>query len=132
MQQMTSLLIYLKENKVVHSDLNLKNFMLAKANDLSHIKVIDFGFSKNLTNTESIVGASGTPNYIAPENLIDMTSIRGDVWSLGIVMYSLLSGSYSIRLLKNIHKEEVNFNHTCFVHISPEAKDLMTKMLDKN
>ena len=73
--------------------------MLTKGNDLSHIQVIDFGFSKDLTNPEKIVGVSGTPHYIAPENIIDMAAIRGDVWSLGIVMYTLLSGPHSIRLL---------------------------------
>ena len=73
--------------------------MLSKANDLSHIQVIDFGISKDLTNPNTVVSVSGTPYYIAPENIIEMAAIRGDVWSLGIVMYTLLSGPNSIKLL---------------------------------
>ena len=106
--------------------------MISKANDLSYIQIIDFGISKDLKNLNTVVSVSGTPYYIAPENIIDIAAIRGDVWSLGIVMFTLLSGPNSVKLLSNILKEDVSFNHTCFVHVSAEAKDLMTKMLDKN
>lgn len=106
--------------------------MLSKANDLSNVQVIDFGLSKDLLNPNTTNSASGTPYYIAPENIKSLEIIRGDVWSLGIVMYILLSGSHSAKLLENIIKDEVSFNHPCFIHVSDEAKDLMTKMLDKN
>jgi serine/threonine protein kinase len=79
--------------------LNLSNFMLSRANDLSQIQVIDFGISKDLTNPNTVVSVSGTPYYISPENIIDIAAIRGDVWSLGIVMFTLLSGPNSVKLL---------------------------------
>jgi calcium-dependent protein kinase len=57
--------------------------------------VIDFGLSKDLSNPQTITNVSGTPFYVAPENLLEPQAVRGDVWSLGIVMYILLSGKAS-------------------------------------
>jgi serine/threonine protein kinase len=68
---MVGVLIYLKEKMIIHRDLNLSNFMLTKQNDLSDIQVIDFGLSKDLSNNQTIKNVSGTPYYIAPENLLD-------------------------------------------------------------
>jgi calcium-dependent protein kinase len=50
-------------------DIKPENFLLYKEDDPSHIKLIDFGLAKKLTNRELMNTPNGTPYYIAPEVL---------------------------------------------------------------
>jgi serine/threonine-protein kinase len=91
---------------IIHRDLKPANLFLAKRRDGTEIvKVLDFGISKNLalsgttpalTVTSSILGS---PMYMAPEQLRNAKTVdaRADVWSLGVVLYELLSGRLPFR-----------------------------------
>ena len=87
---------------IIHRDIKPPNvFRIGGANDPDFVKVLDFGIAKFLADTggdgESLHTASdilmGTPEYIAPE-LLDGSrpDARADVYSLGIMMYKLLTG----------------------------------------
>ena len=69
MNQMVSVLTYLEDNQISHRDIKLQNFLLKEKNDLSNIKLIDFGLSKDLTYDNLVKNISGTPFYVAPEIL---------------------------------------------------------------
>lgn len=76
---------------VTHHDIKCENIMLT--NDLK-IKYIDFGLSCELNNMKDCPMIAGTPHYVPPEiwlkNVNDLESLkRADVWSLGVVIYSL-------------------------------------------
>lgn len=85
--------------RIIHRDVKPANLFLAETADGSHqIKVVDFGISKQLdakdvelTSTQSTVG---TPRYMAPEQMRSskFADVRGDIWSLGIVLYELTTG----------------------------------------
>ena len=85
-----------------------------------------------------IQNASGTPFYVAPEILMLKGSIKSDIWSLGVIMYIMLSGKVpftgqsSEQILKNVMSQEVDFSHPSFIHVSQEAKELILRMLDRN
>jgi len=83
---------------VVHRDIKPSNFFITKrADGTMLLKILDFGISKTpvgvseLTGTQTILG---TPTYMAPEQMKSGkgSDARSDIWSLGVVMYQLLSG----------------------------------------
>ena len=81
------------ECRVIHRDLKLGNLFLTK--DME-IRIGDFGLAANLESMEDRrTTTCGTPNYIAPEVLEDFAnghSFEVDIWSFGVVLYTLLVG----------------------------------------
>lgn len=89
--QVCSALAYAHEHQVVHRDIKPANIMVLEG---FAIKVMDFGIahleSSNMTQTGV---AMGTPNYISPEQLSGKEVTQSsDIFSLGVVMYELLTG----------------------------------------
>ncbi|VDP77645.1 unnamed protein product [Echinostoma caproni] len=131
--EITLALGYLHGQNVVYRDLKLENLLLDKD---GHIKIADFGLCKE----EMYYGAftktfCGTPEYLAPEVLLDNDYGRAvDWWGLGVVMYEMLCGRlpfYSTEheiLFELILQENVEFPS----RLSCEAQDILSKLLIKD
>lgn len=74
--------------KIIHCDIKPENYILFPGNQL---KLADFGFAKISLRTLKASG-SGTIDYIAPEQAMGRPKFQSDVFSLGLVLYRLLSG----------------------------------------
>lgn len=81
---------------------------------------------------------SGSPYYIAPEVFMQKYNSKIDVWSMGVVMYIMLSGKVPFpgrneaEIIKNVIKGEFHFKHPAFDQVSQECKDLIQKCLIKD
>ncbi|HEX3345315.1 MAG TPA: protein kinase, partial [Polyangiaceae bacterium] len=82
---------------IVHRDLKPSNLFVCRAGERRFMKILDFGISRVEHGETRITGSAsyiGTPNYAAPEQLRDSASAddRSDIWSLGVVLFELLTG----------------------------------------
>ncbi len=87
------------EMGIVHRDIKPENiFLVSFEGDNSFVKVLDFGIAKSLDSQAypSLTGVGriiGTPRYMSPEQILgDEIDQRSDIYSLGCVLYQLLSG----------------------------------------
>ncbi len=87
-RQMTAAVAHAHENKVLHRDIKPENFILFPGN---RICLTDFGLARNQMRRHH-VSASGTLGYIAPEQAMGKPTFRSDVFSLGLIVYRMLSG----------------------------------------
>lgn len=89
-ESLVSALIYLHKHDVIHRDIKPENLLLGNANQL---KIADFGWSVHepVSNRTTLCG---TMDYLSPEMVKGLPHTKTvDVWSLGVLMFELLTGS---------------------------------------
>jgi hypothetical protein len=87
---------------ISHRDLKLENLVLGHARDLRSVTIVDFGLAKAARARERMEGVTGTLWYTAPEILLgNAYSPVVDLWSLGVVLYLVLTGSPPTALLRS-------------------------------
>ncbi|HET6263407.1 MAG TPA: serine/threonine-protein kinase, partial [Usitatibacter sp.] len=94
--KMCRALDYAFQNGVIHRDIKPANILLSERDD---IKISDFGTAKisHATHTQ-IDGFLGSPAYMSPEQINEEgPSVQTDIYSLGVVMYELLTGKLPFR-----------------------------------
>jgi len=142
--QICSTIDYLHSMNVCHRDLKLENLLLVSKSRKSKIKVSDFGLSK-VSNSFSVLQTFvGSPLYIAPEIICSAEtggsySLKSDCWSLGVILFTLLSGTQPFRQKteQSLHRKitEGNFSKMegrAWEKITNEAKNLVECLLVVN
>jgi len=123
-------------NQVAHRDIKPENIMYTDEKG-TDIKIIDFGLSK-MAKLRELKTVVGTPYYVAPEVLEGSYGFECDCWSLGVIMYILLSGylpfpgNTPAEVFDKVRNSVVRFHHKEFDDVSEHAKDLIAKLLTKN
>mmetsp|Transcript_24174 Transcript_24174/g.42957 ORF Transcript_24174/g.42957 Transcript_24174/m.42957 type:complete len:525 (+) Transcript_24174:315-1889(+) len=125
--------------KIVHRDLKPENILFANTQSLADLKLADFGLSCKFSNEElKLSSFVGTPYYLAPEVIQGKYGSQCDVWSIGVMMYFLLSGtqpfaaSSVVEVMQKVLSGSYDFNGSVWQQVSREATDLISKMLVTN
>lgn len=128
---------YLHSRGIVHRDLKPQNILCCSEQDITQVKIGDFGLSKILSADSLLKTRCGSPHYLAPEVLTCPSyDSKVDIWSIGVIAYVMLTGSlpfYSedIReVIKHVMLAEYTWPED--VVVSGLAKDFVRRLVDKD
>lgn len=129
-RQIVSAVQYCHQKQIVHRDLKAENLLLSGELD---IKIADFGFSNYYTVGEKLDTFCGSPPYAAPE-LFQGKKYEGpevDVWSLGVILYTLVSGSlpFDGSNLKELRERVLRGRYRIPFYMSTECEQLLKRFL---
>lgn len=132
-KQIISALNYLHQNKISHRDIKPDNLLI---DSLCNIKLADFGLSSFFSENGTVFKSCGSIQYASPEcvNSNEYNGKTTDVWSLGITLYLLLTGSlpWKGRDEASITQEILTAEIRPPRFVSPMCCDFIMRMLDKN
>lgn len=117
MKQLLSAVSFLHSKNIAHRNIHPEN-ILFNSNDALNIKLLDFGSSRKMGPNEPLQGVYGTAYYVAPECMVGAYDLKCDVWSVGVVMYMLLSGkppfngATDTQILQEVKKGEYSLDGT--------------------
>uniref|UniRef100_A0A8P4K893 MAP/microtubule affinity-regulating kinase 3 n=1 Tax=Dicentrarchus labrax TaxID=13489 RepID=A0A8P4K893_DICLA len=132
-RQIVSAVEYCHQKRIVHRDLKAENLLLDA--DMN-IKIADFGFSNEFTLGNKLDTFCGSPPYAAPE-LFQGKKYDGpevDVWSLGVILYTLVSGSlpFDGQNLKELRERVLRGKYRIPFYMSTDCENLLKKLLVLN
>ncbi|XP_058251645.1 serine/threonine-protein kinase MARK2 isoform X8 [Hemibagrus wyckioides] len=132
-RQIVSAVQYCHQKCIVHRDLKAENLLLDA--DMN-IKIADFGFSNEFTVGNKLDTFCGSPPYAAPE-LFQGKKYDGpevDVWSLGVILYTLVSGSlpFDGQNLKELRERVLRGKYRIPFYMSTDCENLLKKFLILN
>ena len=140
MYKLCKAVFYVHSYGIAHRDIKPENVLLTSEDEDADIRLLDFGLSKIVGPNQKCTEPYGTLTYCAPEIILDKPYLKTvDSWSLGVMTYLMLSGSLPFsgknehEIAKNVVYSKVNFEKKpIWKEISNEAKDFITKLLDKD
>uniref|UniRef100_A0A8C7ZK35 MAP/microtubule affinity-regulating kinase 3 n=1 Tax=Oryzias sinensis TaxID=183150 RepID=A0A8C7ZK35_9TELE len=132
-RQIVSAVEYCHQKRIVHRDLKAENLLLDA--DMN-IKIADFGFSNEFTLGSKLDTFCGSPPYAAPE-LFQGKKYDGpevDIWSLGVILYTLVSGSlpFDGQNLKELRERVLRGKYRIPFYMSTDCENLLKKLLVLN
>jgi len=137
--QMLSAVAFLHNRNICHRDLKLENWVLESGKDVwSPLKLIDFGLSTHFTPGHKLSRVVGSSYYVAPEVLKKSYTESCDLWSLGVIVYMLLSGAPPFygrtdeAIKASIVNGEYTFPHELFRDVSDDAMAFVSTLLSYN
>ncbi|KAI2655969.1 Phosphorylase b kinase gamma catalytic chain, skeletal muscle/heart isoform [Labeo rohita] len=142
MRSLLEVVQFLHSQNIVHRDLKPENILL---DDNMNIKLTDFGFAVQIAPGQKLNEVCGTPGYLAPE-IIECSmdphhqgyGTAVDLWSAGVIMYTLLAGSppfwhrKQMLMLRMILAGSYQFTSPEWDDRSDTVKDLISRMLVVN
>ncbi|XP_015510437.2 ribosomal protein S6 kinase alpha-5 isoform X2 [Neodiprion lecontei] len=135
MRQLASAVSFMHAKGVVHRDLKPENIVFANTGDDLLVKVVDFGFARIKQGREPLHTPCFTLPYAAPEVLARQGYDEScDLWSLGAILYSMLSGRPPFRtdspdFASRVKTGDVDFEGEAWRGVSASAKNVAQGLL---
>ncbi|KXS18906.1 Pkinase-domain-containing protein [Gonapodya prolifera JEL478] len=127
---------HLHSKKIVHRDVKPENLLMSTADSEAIVKVADFGLSNMIQQEDLLSTWCGSPAYMAPELVKSQKyDEKVDMWSMGVVLYVLLSGCYpfwansSKEIYEQIKDGWFPTPEENFKGVSSDALDLIKKLI---
>jgi calcium-dependent protein kinase len=143
MKQILISINHCHDQGIAHRDLKPENLLLQSKDSQSTLKLIDFGFAKIFkecappASLHKMHSRIGTPFYISPEVIQGNYDQSCDLWSAGVLLFVILSGTVPFfgktdgQIIEKVQIGEFEFLDPIWEEISDEAKDLICKLLTK-
>ena len=133
---------YAHQQKVVHCDVKPENILIDRN---GVVYLTDFGIAFNKSSENNFLAKSGTPTYMAPEQIVGAgVSPQTDIYALGVVLYEMFtletpfqgnSASNAMNTIDRVRWEQVNKNPVAPIELNPaigtETNKLILKCLNK-
>lgn len=133
-RQILSALLYCHKNQIVHRDIKPENIFLIES-DPPHIKLGDFGNSIEFTNESRLQGCFGSAYYMAPEIFKGDYDEKCDMWSVGIILFILITGKAPYpgktnqEILKHVKSSPFKLTKNLVKMFTLRATDLLKQLL---
>ena len=136
--QLLKALLFIHNKNIVHRDIKPENIVFGKKRDYSTLKLIDFGLATTTRNTKR--NSCGSPYYMAPEIINGHFCKKTDIWSVGVIIYLMLTGKHPFEITKDgkedifdiILSKDYDVTELDKSECSEEAKDIILKTLVKD
>ncbi|KAM0788630.1 hypothetical protein ACM66B_001749 [Microbotryomycetes sp. NB124-2] len=126
---------YLHSHGIVHRDLKPENLIYVSP-ESKDLVIADFGIAKHFTPGEELYSLAGSPGYAAPEVLLG----KGhgppvDLWSIGVICYTLLCGYTPFRasdtagMVEESKRAKIDFQDKYWNNVHAEAKDFIKSLI---
>lgn len=125
-------------NGIIHRDIKPENILLCEPDNDYKIRLVDFGVATFFNHDVPCTEVLGTPEYMAPEVLLQSYGPEADIWSAGVVLYIMMCGvppfwaSSKRSVEEAILKGDVSFKSTKWAIVSEPCKHLIKRMLQKD
>lgn len=133
------------KRRIAHRDIKPENILLIKADDITQIKLADFGCAAQWQSSKpnAMVTLCGSPQYVAPEVVEDRPkgvgySAQCDLWSVGVVIFIILGGyapfesEDELELLELICTADYEFEEEYWDDVSEPPQELIMQLLEVN
>lgn len=135
MRQLLSVVAFCHSFGIVHRDLKPENIMVEERSRKLNVKIVDFGTACYLDHNHLTHGEVGTAYYMSPEVLMNSYDEKCDVWSCGVILYILLTGSPPFsgktdeEIIEKVKLGVYTTDSPEFAQISNIAIDLIRKLI---
>ena len=128
------------ERGVAHRDIKPDNFLFKATEGEAVLKLADFGLSTRVNGPDDIItDAVGSAFFIAPEVFRRKYTLACDAWSLGVLLYLMLSGTVPFgskattpqEVHHSIKHDELSFSSPAWARVSSPARELVAGLLEK-
>lgn len=136
-QEMLRAIAHLHDFGIVHRDLKPESWLLTDFSEDARIRLSSFGSAEYCNTSSPLSQSCGTLHYVAPEVLRGKYDHSCDVWTLGVLLFLMVYGSYPFDgdscslVMRSILSSEPDWSDSCY-ELSSEVRKLLKMLLVKN